>query len=233
MNKISKNQKGFTAVEGLLIILTLAVIGFGGYYVYHTNHKAKTASLSTTGAKTSASGSTKSTGANPYAGWNSYTDVSKLFSVMYPSGWTAANPQEQADMPFTLADPNLMAFTAVNPSTTRPNEVDIFAFTTSDIQSVLSKDSFGEQQPTPKSMTINGYHALYGQDIETGANGTNPTYTIDQYAVTHNGVTLYFSFREQQGNDENVGSANASGAFDYSSTVPDFNLIVKSVKFLN
>jgi hypothetical protein len=233
MNKISKNQKGFTAVEGLLIILTLAVIGFGGYYVYHTNHKAKTASVSTSGANNSASGSTKSTAANPYAGWNSYTDVSKLFSVMYPSGWTAANPQEHADTPFTLADPNVIIFTAVNTSNTSPIEVDVLAFSTSDVQSVLSKDSYGEQQSTPQSMTINGYQALYGQDIETGANGTNPTYTDDQYAVAHNGVTLSFSFREKQGNDENVGAANASGAFDHTSIVPDFNLIAKSVKFLN
>lgn len=29
-----KNQKGFTLVEGLLIALVTAVIGFGGYYVY-------------------------------------------------------------------------------------------------------------------------------------------------------------------------------------------------------
>lgn len=53
MDKTFKNQKGFTAVEALLTILILAVIGFGGYYVYHTNHKTKIVSSSTTVAKTS------------------------------------------------------------------------------------------------------------------------------------------------------------------------------------
>lgn len=53
MHKLSKNQKGFTTVEALLIILILAVIGFGGYYVYHTNHKTKTTNLAATAPKTS------------------------------------------------------------------------------------------------------------------------------------------------------------------------------------
>jgi uncharacterized protein (UPF0333 family) len=48
MNKIYKNQKGFTAVEGLLIVLILVVIGAVGYMVYHNNHKFKTVSVSTT-----------------------------------------------------------------------------------------------------------------------------------------------------------------------------------------
>jgi hypothetical protein len=62
MNKLNKNQKGFTLVEGLLITLILAVIGFGGYYVYHTNHKTKTvvvsATVKTTTPKTSTASNT-------------------------------------------------------------------------------------------------------------------------------------------------------------------------------
>ncbi len=34
MDKLKLNQKGFGAVEVLLIFLTIGVIGFGGYYVY-------------------------------------------------------------------------------------------------------------------------------------------------------------------------------------------------------
>lgn len=61
MNKLSRNQKGFTAVEGLLIILILAVIGFGGYYVYHTNQKTKSAVSNTP----TASRQTKATSKQP------------------------------------------------------------------------------------------------------------------------------------------------------------------------
>jgi flagellin-like protein len=31
-----KNQKGFTAIEGLLILIAVTLIGFVGYYVWHT-----------------------------------------------------------------------------------------------------------------------------------------------------------------------------------------------------
>lgn len=34
------NQKGFTVIEGLLILLAVAIIGGTGYYVYQANNKA-------------------------------------------------------------------------------------------------------------------------------------------------------------------------------------------------
>lgn len=39
-----ENQKGFALIESLLIILILAVIGFGGYYVWHTQKGDKSKS---------------------------------------------------------------------------------------------------------------------------------------------------------------------------------------------
>ena len=226
---MNKNQQGFAVIEGLLILLILAVVGFGGYYVYHTQHKTTTTNSSTTANSTSNNSSTT----NDYSGWNSYTDTSKLFSVMYPKDWTNTNPPVHADTPFTLADQNQSVFSALNPSNSSPTEIDVLAYSTSDLQSVYSKDSFGDKPTTPQTMTINGYQALYGQDIETGSTGTTPTYTADQYVVTHNGVSLLFSFREVQGNDAYLGTASASGAFDHSALVTDFTLLVKSVKFLN
>lgn len=41
MNKHKQNEKGFGLVEILLSILVISVIGFGGYYVYHTNAQTK------------------------------------------------------------------------------------------------------------------------------------------------------------------------------------------------
>lgn len=50
MNKIFKSQKGFTLVEGLLIVLILLVVGGIGYMVYHNDHKSSVA-VSTTVTK--------------------------------------------------------------------------------------------------------------------------------------------------------------------------------------
>lgn len=41
MNKQSQNQSGFSIVEGLLIFIIIALVGFIGYYVWHASSKTK------------------------------------------------------------------------------------------------------------------------------------------------------------------------------------------------
>lgn len=53
------NQKGFTALETVLIIVVLAVIGGAGYYVYHQNHKTKTAQTQNSASKTDSTASSQ------------------------------------------------------------------------------------------------------------------------------------------------------------------------------
>lgn len=60
---MNKNQKGFALIESLLIILILAVVGFGGYYVWNTQHdktKAANSPKSSTPASTSPSSTSPS-----------------------------------------------------------------------------------------------------------------------------------------------------------------------------
>lgn len=45
---MKNNKKGFALIEGLLIILILAVVGFGGYNVLNNQHKSKTANSTST-----------------------------------------------------------------------------------------------------------------------------------------------------------------------------------------
>lgn len=56
MIKVSKNEKGFTVVEALITVLIIVVIGFGGFYVWHTEHKPKTtaSNVATTSSTTPA-----------------------------------------------------------------------------------------------------------------------------------------------------------------------------------
>lgn len=46
-----KDQKGFGLVESLLITLVLAVVGFGGYYVWHSKNQTKASSASKTNSQ--------------------------------------------------------------------------------------------------------------------------------------------------------------------------------------
>jgi hypothetical protein len=97
MNKLSKNESGFTAVEGLLIILILAVIGGVGYMVYHNGHKTKTVSAtSATTTSTVTKKATTPTSTIPnfpstYNGWNSYCISSVGLCMKYPQGYNLEN----------------------------------------------------------------------------------------------------------------------------------------------
>jgi len=58
------NQKGFTAVEGLLIAIIVLMIGFIGYYVYHSQQQANKTlnSAQAEGVSTSAAKKTSTSG---------------------------------------------------------------------------------------------------------------------------------------------------------------------------
>jgi hypothetical protein len=88
MDKLSRNQKGFTAVEGLLIILILVLIGGAGWLVYKNHHKAVTSSASVATTKIS-----PSKPAAPFLGfqlpknWQWYTNAQYGFKFAYPDTW--------------------------------------------------------------------------------------------------------------------------------------------------
>ena len=80
----NKNQNGIALIETLLIILILVIIGFGGYYVYHSQKQTK--GTLNTATKTSAS-----MPVSPYAGWKTYATKVDGLSFKYPSSWKFSN----------------------------------------------------------------------------------------------------------------------------------------------
>jgi uncharacterized protein (UPF0333 family) len=89
MGKISNNtnnNKGFTLVEVLLLIVVLILVGGLGYLGYKQVNKKSTASTSSTNAKTA-----KTAAVDPYAGWNTGTLKYEKLSFKYPSNWTLAD----------------------------------------------------------------------------------------------------------------------------------------------
>jgi hypothetical protein len=51
--KLHKQQKGFSAIEALLITLVVAIVGGTGYYVWHANHNSDNTYSSATKSATS------------------------------------------------------------------------------------------------------------------------------------------------------------------------------------
>ena len=60
MNKLSKNQKGFTAIEAVLIVVILVLIGVVGWLVYKNQHKTTAVKIATTSSNKPAATTHKS-----------------------------------------------------------------------------------------------------------------------------------------------------------------------------
>ena len=92
MGKLRNNEKGFGAVEGLLIVAVVVLLSVVGYMVYKNHNKTTTASVATTTAtqpaKTPAKKPAKTTTIDPYTGWQSYTLKYEKLAFKYPAGWT-------------------------------------------------------------------------------------------------------------------------------------------------
>ncbi len=77
MKKIFKNKSGFSAAEGLIVILVLVVLGVAGYFVLLAHHKNNTSAHSPAAFAV-----------NPYEGWKAYISPLAKYSIRYPSTWT-------------------------------------------------------------------------------------------------------------------------------------------------
>ncbi len=117
VGKTNTNQRGFSTVEAVLILVILGIVAFSGYFVWHARqHTVPVASKKSSTAVSSKSAKSSSvsepTGVDPYVGWNTYT--SKFgFSLRYPSG--------------ARVDDTTTGATTIN-DTTGPNSVDVFVY---------------------------------------------------------------------------------------------------------
>ncbi len=79
MGKLSRNQKGFGAVETILIVIIVGIIGGTGWYVYSVNK-----SINASDANTLKSSTTTPNSKNTASG-NKYVELS---STKLPEGWS-------------------------------------------------------------------------------------------------------------------------------------------------
>ncbi len=86
MGKLKNNNQGFSAVESVLVLAVVVLIGVVGFMVYN-NHKKTGTVLSTATKQAAKKSPIASKPVDPYAGWQSFcSDVGGL-CVKYPSTW--------------------------------------------------------------------------------------------------------------------------------------------------
>lgn len=94
-----KNNKGFGAIEALLIVVIIGILGFTGWYVWNSHKKTNSIynaanqvnSSTTTYPKGSAK---KKPAVDPTADWVAYSSKEGQYSLKYPKTWvTFAEPK--------------------------------------------------------------------------------------------------------------------------------------------
>lgn len=92
-----KKQNGSSALEGLLILVIVGILGFTGWYVLHVKQTADNSlnssantniAVESTKKSSSSTQVTSQAQASPYAGWKSYTLKYEKISFKYPADWS-------------------------------------------------------------------------------------------------------------------------------------------------
>ncbi len=98
MNK----QKGFTLVEGLLIILMFSVIGFAGYDVWNNQQDDEAKQTETVQEKeletTEENEQAPENVSNTLEGWKIYNDAENGISFAHPSDWVITDNKPVTDL---------------------------------------------------------------------------------------------------------------------------------------
>ena len=247
MNKITKSQKGFTAVEGLLILLILVLVGAVGYFVYHNDHQSKTLNATTadktTSSKSNISNSNKTvSAANAYAGWNTYTSSDNTYTVRYPANWVT-DPCSKTNACSTTGEVD----TFLSPASNSSWQVVRLSHNKSTLS---AEDWFNQEENSPSpddclyatsTSAVSGYDT-YSTEMYQPLNISNPscpssppagayTYGLegnvgysDYYVFAHNGQVVELSMPVQDG---------SNGTRNTVPLVSTFKQIAYSIKFNN
>ncbi|HUD06256.1 MAG TPA: hypothetical protein VMR34_00015 [Candidatus Saccharimonadales bacterium] len=233
--KPAKRPTSFRAIFVYIVVLIIAGAGGGAYYWERIDVKSLTGQVSSLNSqvsnlnqqiKTLKSGQTSSTSTSTEA-TKVYT-YNNTYSLTYPSGWAVRSKPAVVTGNNSLLDSSAVTFTPTGlsgPAT----PIEVTSFNSGDINTVFKQNAFPANAAyAPQSQIINGYSALYYQNIVPQLSTTNGGvgYTDDFYAVTNGSITLLFDFRESQ-----TGSSSAQ-TFSSKSFVTDYSNLAKSVKFL-
>jgi type II secretory pathway pseudopilin PulG len=211
------SQKGFSAVEALLVLLVIGLIGGAGWYVWQKQNDKSTPNNSNEVSTVKQV---------------ELTDSSKTFSIQYPNSWSAvpyeapghdgpARPEpdwSKTPQPITLRNQNnknaeIKIDGYANVSTTIDKEIE-----------AIDKDQFN----TYSKVTINGYEAIK-HVLDFAGPSDAEKYKDITYTVLGNNSKVTLKFRERYSNV----TTNGEYDFDATNLSSDFEKVVNSVKFLD
>jgi Tfp pilus assembly protein PilV len=178
---MKRNENGFSAVEVILLLVIVSLIGVVGFMVYK-NHN-KTSNSTTTASTTKSSTTPTKATPDPYAGWQSYSDSHVSFK--YPSGWQMGNGDKYATVGLGVTSPNFTS-TAFTTADNTGAPVALFLQLSTNSSTVYCSNDpckVTAVAPLSNAQLPNSVLALVNQ---TSGNGTN----YSQYVVVSNATKV-------------------------------------------
>lgn len=215
-----KRSYGFTAVEGLLILVIVGILGFTGWYVWSSKTDADKTAADAAKASSSSVSSSKAT--DPTADWVAFSSKEGVYSGKHPKTWVAASSPE-------MCSPGIMLFGAdsksVGKCATESFGQISFVSVTGDTRSDFTLNTTTYKDITSTDVTVAGVagkkHAgtAIGGSDEPGALAAGTKVT--KYVFFTGGKTYSLSYM----------SADLAGTA-YPDALSDFNtLVTKTFKF--
>ncbi|MBX4190735.1 hypothetical protein KW794_01470 [Candidatus Saccharibacteria bacterium] len=189
-----KSQKGFSAIEGLLILVIVGLLGFVGWFVYNSNTKTNQ-SLSNA-EKTSASNKLPSKPSTSKAGetdgWKSFSTTAGQFSLKYPATWATATEGCSDGLILLGADSKSLGKCASESF----GQMSVWSLKV-DGQSSQGMDKGGYKDVAKQDVTVAGVSGVRESGVASGQEGpgslTDGTKVI-QYIFTINGRVYVASY---------------------------------------
>lgn len=225
-----KNSKGFAALEGLLILVILAILGGTGWYVYDAHKKAND-SLASANAVNSyvVPKSSKKVAKDPTADWITYSSKDGHFSLKYPKTWVAASDPtlcSSGSLLLGVDSKSVGHCGADGPSAF--GQISVYTMSVSDTENGTAITKNGYKDYASNTVTADGIKGQMQTGIASGQSTMPDKFAfplpdgakVIRYTFSANG-RYYIS---------NYYSQTASGA--YPDATSDFNLMVtKTLKF--
>jgi Tfp pilus assembly protein PilE len=80
-------SKGFTAVEAIIVILVVAVLAFGGWFIWHKSYKKENTKTNNQTSHNQNNQSKETAQPDLYPGWKTYGNTTYGISLRYPTEW--------------------------------------------------------------------------------------------------------------------------------------------------
>ncbi|HJQ08357.1 MAG TPA: PsbP-related protein [Candidatus Saccharimonadales bacterium] len=205
---MNNNQKGFGAVEILLVLVVVGLLVGAGWYFIRNDSKEL-----------------KSSTAEQVVEMKPYTDSAKLYSLSYPSTWTvkeAGDCCEGEPKDYTKASRSVTIIPS-NKAEIHGYGVNVQADSTESLAKNIEQH-WNDNKHEPEPKTINGYSARY---VKVTFSGDAENYIDHNYLITHNGANVFVTFREKYYHQYPAEDWSAS------QDMHTFNKVLNSVTFLS